>query len=331
MRKKVKILSIDGGGLRGIVPVLILKRIEEMTGKKIHELFDVIVGTSTGGIIACGLTCTKDGITPLLTIDKLEELYTTKGDVIFPAKKNFITKSISSINSIYNPKFSPKGLDGLLTEYFGDLTLVDTLKPIIVTSYDIKNNEPLIFKTRNAIWDKTLYNAKLKDVCRATSAAPTYLPSYEMKYEGKERICIDGGIYINNPAMAGVSDVLRSMEGLNINDIECLSLGTGIYTENLGVKKTSSWGLLNWAKPITTLMMQANSKATTYECNEILKKHLRLQISISEESKSDMSDSRKETTDYIINKVHTDILNNEKVMESIRRFFKIDIIQKDVV
>ena len=85
MRKKVKILSIDGGGLRGIVPVLILKRIEEMTGKKIHELFDVIIGTSTGGIIACGLTCTKDGVNPLLTIDKLIELYISEYKTITEA------------------------------------------------------------------------------------------------------------------------------------------------------------------------------------------------------------------------------------------------------
>lgn len=322
MRKKVKILSLDGGGLRGIVPVLILKRIEEMTGKKIHELFDVIVGTSTGGIIACGLTCTKDGVNPLLTIDKLIELYTTKGDIIFPAKKNFITKSISSVNSIFNPKFSPKGLDGLLTDYFGDLTLVDTLKPVIVTSYDLKNNEVLMFKTRNAVWNKEQYNDKLKDVCRATSAAPTYLPSFEMEYDGKKRICIDGGIYINNPAMAGVSDMLRSIEGLNIKDIECLSLGTGVYSENLGMEKTNSWGWKDWAKPISTLMMQASSKATTYECNEILKKHLRLQVCIGDESKSDMSDSRPETTKYIIDKVNKDILDNPEVIESIKRFFK---------
>jgi patatin-like phospholipase/acyl hydrolase len=322
MRKKIKILSIDGGGLRGIVPVLILKRIEEMTGKKIHELFDVIVGTSTGGIIACGLTCTKDGVNPLLSIDKLIELYTTKGNTIFPAKKNFITKSISRVNSYLNPEFSPKGLDGLLTEYFEDLTLVDTLKPIIVSSYDLKNNEVLMFKTRNAVWNKEQYNAKLKDVCRATSAAPTYLPSYEMKYDGKKRICVDGGVYINNPAMAGVSDVLKTFEGISINDIECLSLGTGIYSENLGIKNTPSWGLLCWAKPISTLMMQATSKATTYECDEILKKHLRLQVSIDEESKSDMADSRPETTKYIIDKVNKDILENDQVIESIKRFFK---------
>ncbi len=95
---KVRILSIDGGGLRGIVPLLILKEIEKQQGKKIHELFDVIVGTSTGGIIACGLTCTKDGVNPYLTIDQLIELYTTKGNVIFPYSKNIFSKVIKGVN-----------------------------------------------------------------------------------------------------------------------------------------------------------------------------------------------------------------------------------------
>ena len=133
MAKKFRILSLDGGGLRGIVPLLVLKRVEEMTGKKIHELFDVIVGTSTGGIIACGLTCTKDGVTPSLSIDQLIELYTTKGDTIFPRRTNIFSKAIGGIKSAFGPKFSPKGLDGLLKEYFGELTLTDTLKPVIVT------------------------------------------------------------------------------------------------------------------------------------------------------------------------------------------------------
>jgi patatin-like phospholipase/acyl hydrolase len=175
--KNFRILSIDGGGLRGIIPLMILKKIEEQQGKKIHELFDMIVGTSTGGIIACGLTCTKDGITPYLSVDKLIELYTTKANDIFPCDKNFITKSIRLIKSVFKPKYSPKGLDNLLEYYFNDMMLSDTLIPIIVSSYDIKNNEVVMFKTRKAVVSY-LYNNKLKDICRATSAAPTYFPSY---------------------------------------------------------------------------------------------------------------------------------------------------------
>ena len=237
MSKKFKILSIDGGGLRGIVPLLILKKIEELEKKKIHELFDLIVGTSTGGIIACGLTATKDGVTPILSIDKLIELYTTKGDIIFPQNKGLIKNIVKKINSAFNPQYSANGLDKLLTDYFGDLNLNQTLKPIIVTSYDLKQNEVLMFKSRKS--NEEGFNTKLKDICRATSAAPTYLPSYNMVYGNAERVCIDGGVYINNPTMAAISDVIRNKYGnseLKLEDITCLSLGTGTYTKNLDVK-----------------------------------------------------------------------------------------------
>ncbi len=321
MKKKFRVLSIDGGGLRGVIPLLILKKIEEIEGKKIHELFDLIIGTSTGGIIACGLTATKDGKTPVLTIDRLIELYTTKGDIIFPRKKNVITKMVSKINSVSSPTFSSKGLDELLTEYFGDMKLSNTLTPIIVTSYDLKNNEVLMFKSRKS--GEENYDVTLKDVCRATSAAPTYLPSYEMKYGGKDRICLDGGVYINNPSMAGISDVIRNkynIPDLELSDISLLSLGTGVYTEDIGMKNTPKWGLLEWAKPITSVMMQGSSKSIDYECNELLDIYLRIQININDKDKSDMSDSRSETTNYIIEKVNTEIINVTTEIEKIRNF-----------
>jgi len=316
---KLRILSIDGGGLRGVVPLLILKEIEKQQGKKIHELFDVIVGTSTGGIIACGLTCTKDGVNPFLTIDQLIELYTSKGDTIFPYSKNFFQKVVVGINSIFNPKFSSKGLDGLLEEYFGDMMLSQTLKPIIVSSYDIKNNEVVMFKTRTAKWSKERFDARLKDVCRGTSAAPTYLPSYEMNFNGKERILVDGGVYINNPAIAAIADILRSRKGIKLEDIECLSLGTGSYSTSLGIK-AETWGIANWAQPITTVMMQASSKSVVYECQELLEKYLRVQLEIDDKKRSDMSDSRPATTQYIIDKVNTDIIGNKTIMGKIKKF-----------
>ncbi len=316
---KLRILSIDGGGLRGIVPLLILKEIEKQQGKKIHELFDVIVGTSTGGIIACGLTSTKDGKNPQLTLDQLIELYTTKGSIIFPQKNNIFKKIISGVNSVFNPKFSPKGLDKLLQEYFGSLMLSTTLKPIIVSSYDLKNNEVIMFKTRLAKYSSD-YDVKLKDISRATSAAPTYLPSFEMEYENKKRVLVDGGVYINNPALAAVADVLKTNKDIKLEDIECLSLGTGAYSKSLGIK-TEGWGLINWVKPITTVMMQASSKSVVYECDQILSKHLRFQIEIDDEKKSDMSDSRPETTQYIIDLVNKEILNNKSKMKELRNFF----------
>jgi len=325
MAKKFKILSIDGGGLRGIVPLLILKRIEELEKKKIHELFDLIVGTSTGGIIACGLTATKDGITPILSIDELIELYTSKGDIIFPQNKGFIKNIVKKINSVFNPEYSANGLDKLLTDYFGDVNLNQTLKPIIVTSYDLKQNEVLMFKSRKS--NEEGFNTKLKDICRATSAAPTYLPSYNMVYGNAERVCIDGGVYINNPTMAAISDVIRNKYGkpeLKLEDITCLSLGTGTYTKNLGIKDTTKWGVIEWVEPITKVMMQASSKSVVYESNELLSNYLRLDININDKDKSDMADSRPETTKYITDIVNNDILNSKNELRNIKNFFKIN-------
>jgi patatin-like phospholipase/acyl hydrolase len=199
--------------------------------------------------------------------------------------------------------------------------LSQTLKPIIVSSYDLKNNEVVMFKTRTAKWSKERFDARLKDVCRATSAAPTYLPSYEMSFDGKDRILVDGGVYINNPALAAVADILKSRKGIKLEDIECLSLGTGSYSESLGIK-TESWGIANWAQPITTVMMQASSKSVVYECEQILEKYLRVELVIDDEKKSNMSDSRPETTQYIVDKVNKDVIGNKTTMNNIKKFFK---------
>ena len=213
-------------------------------------------------------------------------------------------------------------MDNSLKEYFQDLRLSNTLKPVIVTSYDIRNNEIIMFKSRKS--NEPGYNSLIKDVCRATSAAPTYLPSYEMSFGNKQRTCIDGGVFINNPSLAGVSDVIRNGYGfddLDVDDISLLSLGTGIYTENIGVKDTKSWGLKDWVKPITDVMSQATSKAVDYECTELLDNYLRVQVTIDDKDRSDMSDSRIETVNYLISRVNTQVLGNINRINEIKEFF----------
>ena len=180
-----------------------------------------------------------------------------------------------------------------------------------------------MFKSRKS--NELGYDCLLKNVSRATSAAPTFLPSYEMNYGGKLRTCIDGGVFVNNPSLVGISDVVRNTYGfgeINIEDISLFSLGTGIYTENLGVKETKSWGLKDWVKPITDIMSQATSKVVDYECNEFLDDYLRVQVTIDDENKSDMSDSRPSTTQYIVDKVNKDIISNKKTMANIKNFLK---------
>jgi patatin-like phospholipase/acyl hydrolase len=327
MKKKFKILSLDGGGLRGLAELIILKRIEDITGKKIHELFDLIVGTSTGGIIACGLTASRNGKT-ILTVDKLIDLYHANGTKIFPKQDTWLKKKYRGIRSIFLPKYKKNGLEDQLLEYFGDIRLSEVIKPVIITSYDIIHNEIIMFKSRRT--NEYGLDLPLKDVCRATSAAPVYLSPFEFNYNNVDRVLVDGGIYINNPAMAAVADTLRYKYGnpdISVEDIQLLSLGTGFHSEKLGYKRKwwhrpiKKWGALNWAVPISTVMLQASAKCVEYECGQLpLDKFLRLQFMIDEEDRSEMDDSREETLRYIINCVNDQILN--KHLDEIKDFFK---------
>lgn len=320
MRRKFRILSLDGGGLRGIAQLLVLKRIEIITGKKIYELFDLIVGTSTGGIIACGLTAVENGM-PALTVDKLIELYTTNADTIFPKQDSKLKLIYRKVRGLIDSKFNEKGLDGQLEKYFNDIRLSETIKPIIVTSYDINHNEIIMFKSR--LSHEFGYDTKLKHVCRATSAAPTYLPPYRMNYMNVDRLLIDGGVYINNPAMAGIADTLKhkyGYEDIRLEDIQVLSLGTGMYSERVGAGQ-KNFGVVMWGPVISTVMLQSSAKLVDYECEQLpLDKFLRLQFVIDNEERADMSDSRPETTRYIINEVNNQILN--KRIDEIVQFFQ---------
>lgn len=311
--KKFRILSIDGGGLRGMVPLMVLEKIEKETGKRIHEMFDMVVGTSTGGIIVCGVLASEDGKTPRLTLAQLMNLYKSKAGEIFPFRKKPINWLVF-IKNIFRPKFNPKGLDSNLSEYFNGLKLSNMLGQGIVTAYDVKYNEVVMFKSRKS--SEEGFDADLKDVCRATSAAPTYLPAYEMKFSGKDRILVDGGVYVNNPTMAAVADAIKC--GVNLKDIEVLSLGTGNHVERR--EKATKWGFYGWARPISDVMMDGTSAAVSYECDYMLEKHIRVQVRIPNEDMKEMDDSRKSTLDYIAGLVDSQVFN-ETEWKRIMSFF----------
>src|SRR6185437_7952271 len=168
----------------------------------------------------------------------LEKLYTNDGKTIFP-KETIIT----NIKSLVKPKFSPDGLQSVLVNLLGELKISDCLKPIYIPSYDILNNEPVYFKSSSLKTDPAT-NATLIDVCRATSAAPTYLPAYQFSFGGKQRICVDGGVYMHNPTVGALAEIIHSAAYYNNYDkqkfpegIFVLSLGTGHYTADLAKKK----------------------------------------------------------------------------------------------
>ena len=160
-----KILSIDGGGIRGLIPALILQEIETQTGKPIYKLFDLIVGTSTGGILAIGLT--KPG--NVFSAKELVSLYRNQGGEIFTRS---LWKYASSVGGVFDERYNEDSLEEILKERFGETELKATRRDIIITSYDIEKRKPYLFKSSKA--KNPGRNHLLRDVARATSAAPTY-------------------------------------------------------------------------------------------------------------------------------------------------------------
>jgi patatin-like phospholipase/acyl hydrolase len=319
---------MDGGGLRGIVPVLILQKIEAITGKKIQDMFHLFAGTSTGGLIACALSVSDDGTKPLYNLQDIANMYIQHGKEIFPPAQKGILNLVGKVESLFEPNFSPNGLDNILTQMFAQRTMKNCMVPIMACSYDLKNNEPVFFKSRYT--DKNYADATLHDVCRATSAAPTYFPAFEMNYDCKDRVCIDGGVYINNPGMAAVSEIskfgndpyYKTSPDFSFKDIFVLSLGTGTYKFDMSKPRYAHGGLMSWATHISDVMMQSVNASTVYECKEMLEKeqYYRVTIDIADAKYSDMSDSSDATRQYLIDQVNAQVNNNAGVISELTAF-----------
>ena len=178
-QKLTRILSIDGGGIRGIIPGQILVALEEKLRKKVKDpdariadYFDLIAGTSTGGILACAHLCPdpKKPSRPKFDAQQVVGLYLERGDEIFSIPT---FHKLKTLNGTSDEKYPSAELEDALNDYFGETKLSQLLKPCLITSYDIKRRQGHFFTQRDAIrnpgWDYYI-----KDVSRATSAAPTF-------------------------------------------------------------------------------------------------------------------------------------------------------------
>ncbi len=285
---RINVLSIDGGGIRGIIPAIILAAIEDGVGRRLYEVFDLIAGTSTGGIIALGVgTVAKHG-EPYRPTD-LVELYVSNGPKIF--NKTLLTPA----KSLFGPKYAPAALESVLQTYFGDTELKSALTPLLISSYDLQDQVPFFFKSHRIARDPT-FNWKTRVVARATSAAPTFFPPLHLKTDREDRALVDGGVFVNNPAMAAYAEA-RNLYPV-ATDFLIVSVGTGDRNDNITYYQAKGWGLLGWAKQIVPVMMDSVADAVDYELNAVFgasaaTRHFRLQSSLSIAS-NEMDDTSRE-------------------------------------
>ena len=254
-----RILSLDGGGIRGLITAILLERIEEVIPGVLDQV-DLFAGTSTGGLLALGLAA---GMRP----DAARELYEQKGEYVF---KDNLVDNLLDFGNLIGATYSVKRMKEALELQFGDLILDQLQKKVLISSFDLDNYPEYSGELRT--WKAKFFhnytgndsdgNELVVDVALRTSNAPTYFPIYQGY--------IDGGVVANNPSMCALAQALNpATGGRQIDEIRLLSIGTGQNTRFLS-KDYGDWGVLHWAPHIVDLVMEGSTGLADYQCRQLL-------------------------------------------------------------
>lgn len=289
-----RILSIDGGGIRGIIPGQVLtvleSKLQQLSGNpdmRLADAFDLIAGTSTGGILTCLFLCPdqKTG-RPRFSAENAVDLYLQYGDDIFDVS---LFKSIRSLGGLTDEKYSAAPFERILRQYFGDLRLGQLLKPCLVTAYDITRRAAKFFNSADVAKHGPGRDFYVRDVARATAAAPTYFePANVVALDMKVYPLIDGGVFANNPAMCACVEAFSFNPQLNVKDLRVLSLGTGVADRPYHYSEARDWGKLEWAVPVLDILMSGAAETVDYQLRSLFKsadcpdQYLRLQVDLAQ-------------------------------------------------
>jgi len=342
---KVKILSIDGGGIRGIIPCIILRYIEEHTGQSISSLFDLIAGTSTGGIISVGLTKQESNFQNSFSAAQMLELYVKFGKDIFSDRPRDILSWVSA--KLFAKPYDSKDMEALLDRYFGEAKLKDGLSNVLVTTYDIEKGKPFYFSSRLAANDPK-ENFRLKDVARSTSAAPTYFKPNLLKYDKDNDLAfVDGGVFANNPSILAYSEAKeiwkqrlvkdpalaeaddRGFDAVvtaDDNDVPfyLLSLGTGHTVNTIKGAEVKSYRNKDWFEPLmTNVFMRSVAESTHYTMQYLLPDYVdgtpryqRVNFEIPE-AISEMDDASDKNINALVKAAEDFVKKNEALLDKI--------------
>jgi hypothetical protein len=277
-KKIFKILSIDGGGIKGLYSLYVLKQFEEKycrgQNTTLADHFDMICGTSTGGLIALGLASGKN-------IDEIIKLYEDNATIIFPEGwyTNFFSKLIMrkyyAAKQLLGSKYNNCNLIKIVNNFFGTITLGQAKNLLCIPSYQLETNQNIVFTYHKGKPTRDV-NIKMADVALATSAAPTYFPPY---YFETGSICghfVDGGIWANNPSLVGISEACNFFvgNGKEYDDFDVLSIGNIIANDN--PKPQKSWfnkifGISYWNigkfSNLIGIIFSSNANAIKFHAN----------------------------------------------------------------
>ncbi len=250
--RKFQILSLDGGGLKGLFIASLLANWEKERGTRVVDHFDLIAGTSTGGIIALGL-----GLG--FSAEQIKQLYLERAEQIFPPS------IVGDAKHWLTVKYSPEGLRDALQSLFQDRKLGDSNKRLLIPAFDPAFHGIHIFKTSHHPRLQTDYKQSAVHVALATSAAPTYLPP-EVSESGLQ--LLDGGVWANNPVMLAVTEALGY---LSFEQANVAALRIGTTEEVISINDLRAMGgKLQMAAPVIDFMMRGQSQSASGMVHHLL-------------------------------------------------------------
>lgn len=253
-KEDFRILSIDGGGIKGLYSATILNTLETHYGGVISDYFDMICGTSTGGIIALALSIGRE-------TEEIVEFYKKYGPHIFPNHSKISRIYHTLKQFLHSSKYSNKTLNLYLKEFFGEAKIKDANCCVCIPTVNLDSNSPVIIKTDHNEELKRDGERLMREVALATSAAPTYFPIARLSKISNN--IVDGGIYANNPSFVGVFEALRYFVGNDkgFKNIKLLSISNISNIANWSVKKKKSASIWDWKRDLIPLIMNTQSNS----------------------------------------------------------------------
>lgn len=283
MAKYTRILSIDGGGIRGIIPAQVAVSIEEKLQQKsgnpdarIADYFDLIAGTSAGGILTCIYLYpdAENPHRPRWSAQDAVKFAIDSGRDVF--NKSFWQK-FNFLDGLIDEKYPSDRLEIFLGETFRDCKLSELLKPCLISSYDIERRKAHFFNQIDALKNPE-EDYFIRDVARATSAAPSYFEVPKIRSLTNESyVLVDGGVFANNPALCAYAEVRHKLgipeerpdKGPTAKDMVILSLGTGTAQQKYPYEEVKNWGQLQWVQPLMNILMTGVSETVNYQLMQI--------------------------------------------------------------
>ncbi len=313
-----RILSLDGGGIRGVISAVILAEVERQIGKPLNQHFNLIAGTSTGSILATAIALGSNS-------QDIIKLYKEKGPRIFPYRSLLSLQRLGLVlqYGFSAPKYSDEGLIEVLQEQFGTTKLSDVADSpqLLIVSYDTLAREPIVFKSWRR--DKDYFKVPLWEVCVCSASAPVYFPAHLLKTERRTYSAIDGGLGANNPSACAIAEAIR----LNypIQEVSVLSIGTGDSARPVPWEDARGWGLSQWGWKgrLIDVLFDASSDTHDYITMQVMsepependkcRRYLRLQPVIVNDQ---MDDATPENIDVLIGVARDYVRANKDLLKN---------------